>query len=285
MRHTAIEENGPEPHRTEHTHLSSSPHTERAGAAQRLAIIGEMTGGIAHDFRNLLAVIESGLRLAEKSYQQPEKFRGYLAVARVGIDRGLRLTSQLLTFAKQQEFEARAGDVNDLLMNLRTFLEYSAGPGVRVEFDLSKAIPKCLVETSQFDAAVLNLVVNARDAMPSGGEIRISTETCALENTISDSTALGTYVRVRIRDCGQGMPADVMRKAFDPFFTTKGENGSGMGLPHVFAFMRHIGGDVRATSELGRGTVVDLLFPLTNAAGYAAVPGEIGSSRQSVLRR
>lgn len=272
MRHTASEDNGPGPCHAEYAHLESPPETEqRARAARRLTIIGEMTGGIAHDFRNLLAVIESGLGLAEKSYQQPEKVRSYIAAAREGIDRGLKLTSQLLAFAKLQELEARAGDVNDLLRNLRKFLKYSAGPDVRIEFQLEPDIPKCLVEPSQFDAAVLNLVVNARDAMPNGGELHISTEPCAVENTISHSTAFGSYVRVRISDSGQGMPAEVVRKVFDPFFTTKGENGTGMGLPHVFACMRHIGGHVRVTSELGSGTTVDLLFPSLDPGGIVAL--------------
>lgn len=272
MRHTASEDNGPGPCHAEYAHLESPPETEqRARAARRLTIIGEMTGGIAHDFRNLLAVIESGLGLAEKSYQQPEKVRSYIAAAREGIDRGLKLTSQLLAFAKLQELEAPAGDVNDLLRNLRKFLKYSAGPDVRIEFQLEPDIPKCLVEPSQFDAAVLNLVVNARDAMPNGGELHISTEPCAVENTISHSTAFGSYVRVRISDSGQGMPAEVVRKVFDPFFTTKGENGTGMGLPHVFACMRHIGGHVRVTSELGSGTTVDLLFPSLDPGGIVAL--------------
>lgn len=285
MRHTATKENGPRPHHTEHTHPGSSLQTEqRARAAQRLTIIGEMAGGIAHDFRNLLAVIESGLGLVEKSYQQPEKARSYIAVAREGIDRGLKLTSQLLTFAKLQELEARAGDVNNLLRNLLTLLKFSAGPGVRIAFQLEPDIPKCLVEPSQFDAAVLNLVVNARDAMPSGGELHISTGPYATEDTISDSTAFGSYVRVRISDSGQGMSAEMVRKVFDPFFTTKRENGTGMGLPHVLACMRHIGGDVRVTSKLGSGTTVDLLFPSLDPGGIVALQAEGKHRHRPVLR-
>ena len=231
-----------------------------------------MTGGIAHDFRNLLAVIELGLRLAEKSSEQPEKVRVYIAAAREGIDRGVKLTSQLLAFAKRQELEAREGDVNKLLRNLELLLKYSAGPGIRIVLELASDIPNCLIDPSQFDAAVLNLVVNARDAMPHGGEVRISTERWVAETAIAGSPAPGAYVRVCVKDSGQGMPAEMVRKVFDPFFTTKGEKGNGLGLPHVYAFMRRVGGHVSVTSELGRGTTVDLLFPSVEPDGPVALP-------------
>jgi signal transduction histidine kinase len=184
--------------------------------------------------------------------------RTYIAAARVGIDRGQKLTSQLLDFAKRQQLEAQAGDVNDLLNKIARFLKYGAGPGVRIEFHLAPDIPKCLVELTQFETAVIDLVVNARDAMPNGGELHISTDHCALEDTTGN--ALASYVRVRIRDSGQGIPAEVLHKIFDPFFTTKGETGTGMGLPHVSAYMRAIGGHVRVATELGSGTTADLLF-------------------------
>ena len=234
---------------------------QRARATQRLAALGEMTGGIVHDFRNLLAIIESSLRLAEKSSEQPEKVRIYIAAVREGIDRGVKLTSELLAFTKHQELEASAGDVNALLGNLELLMRYSAAPGIRIVLKLASDIPKCRIDPSQFDAAVLNLVVNARDAMPNGGELQISTERYRVESAVSDSPAPGTYVRVRVKDSGQGMAAEVLRKVFDPFFTTKGDRGTGLGLPHVYAFMRMVGGHVSVTSEPGSGTTVDLLFP------------------------
>jgi signal transduction histidine kinase len=245
---------------------------QRAYASQRLAALGEMTGGIAHDFRNLLAAIESGLRLAEKSSEQPEKVRVYIAAVRQGVNRAVKLTSQLLAFAKQQELEARVEDVNELLRNLELLLKYGAGPETRIILELASDIPKCLIVPSQFDAAVLNLVVNARDAMPHGGEIRISTERWVAETAISGSPAPGAYVRICVKDSGQGIPADVVRKVFDPFFTTKGEKGNGLGLPHVYAFMRRIGGHVSVTSEWGRGTAFDLLFPSVEPDGPVALP-------------
>ena len=221
-----------------------------------------MTGGIAHDFRNILAIIESGLRLAETNSQEPEKVRAYIAGARDGVDRGLQLTSQLLAFAKQQELDARAGDVNELLTNLELFLQYAAGPAVRIRLELGPDIPECRIDPPQFNAAVLNLVINARDALPDGGEVRISTARWDANSSAGGFPAPGVYVRVRVEDKGQGMSADVLQRIFDPLFTTKGDKGTGLGLPHVCAFMRMIGGYVEVTSEPGAGSAFDLLFPV-----------------------
>lgn len=242
---------------------AESPSTaeQRLRATRRLVALGEMTGGIAHDFRNLLAVIESGLRLAENSSEQPEKARAYIAAARERIDRGIELTSQLLAFAKHQKLDAHAGDVNEFLRSFEPFLRYGTGPGVRVVLDLAPDIPKCLVDPAFFDAAILNLVVNARDAMPNGGEVRITTERLVIATTTPGSPPPASYVRVRVQDAGQGMPPEVLRKVFDPFFTTKGENGTGMGLPQVYAFMQLVGGYVTIASERDIGTTFDLLFP------------------------
>jgi signal transduction histidine kinase len=245
---------------------------QRARAIQRLAALGEMTGGIAHDFRNILTIIESGLRLAERSSKEPEKVRAFIAGAREGVAQGVKLISQLLTFAKQQGLDARAGDANELLKDLEVFLRYGAGAGIRIVLELAPDVPKCVVDPAQFNAAVLNLVINARDAMPNGGEVRISTERWAVKDVIAASPAPGDYVRVRVKDSGQGMSADVARRVFDPFFTTKGESGTGLGLPQVSAFMRLIGGYISVTSEPGVGTAVDLLLPTAEPDRIAPLP-------------
>ena len=240
-------------------------------AAESLVALGEMTGGIAHDFRNLLAVIESGLRLVERNLEKPEEARVYMAAAREGISRGAQLTAQLLAFAKQQNLEPHLGDVNELLGSLELFLNYGVGPDVRITTELTSGIPKCFLDPAQFNAAVLNLVVNARDAMPNGGEVQISTGLCIVETAAPHLPVPGAYVRVRVRDNGEGMSVDVAQKIFDPFFTTKGERGAGLGLPHVCAFMRLIGGYISVSSRRGLGTVIDLLFP-TEAGTLAAIP-------------
>ena len=240
---------------------------QRERATQRLASLGEMTGGIVHDFRNILAVIESGLRLAEKHSGEPEKASVFIAGVHDGIDRGLKLTSQLLTFARQRKFEAREGDANELLRQLELLLRYGAGPEIHIMFDLAPDIPNCLLDPSQFNAAILNLVVNARDAMPNGGELQISTERRQVGTSTQDLPVPGIYVRVRVKDCGEGMPPETLMRIFDPFFTTKGERGTGLGLPQVCAFMRLIGGYVNVVSECEKGTIVDLLFPTAASRG------------------
>ena len=234
---------------------------QRTRATQRITALGEMTGGIAHDFRNILAIIGSGLRLAERNAADPEKVRVCLAGIGEGVGRGLELTSQLLAFAKRPELDAHAENANDLLRNLELFLKYGAGPGIRIVFALAPHIPKCLIDPSEFNTAILNLVVNARDAMPDGGEIQISTEVEIVDAEASDLPAPGAYVRVRVTDNGRGMSAETTQSIFDPYFTTKGEKGTGLGLPQVAAFMRLIGGHVGVRSEPGQGTRFDLLFP------------------------
>lgn len=232
----------------------------RAGALQRLAALGELTSGISHDFRNLLAVIDSGLRLAERNSDEPERMRYYLAAAREGIARGVELTSQLLDFAKHHELETHAADVNEFLRQFEPLLRYGAGPRNRIVLELASDLPKCTIDPALFDAAVLNLVVNARDAMTDGGEIQIATARLVLAATSAASPPSGTYVRVRVKDGGQGMPPEVLRRVFEPFFTTKGDKGTGMGLSQVYAFIHQIGGYVDIASEEGIGTTVDLLF-------------------------
>jgi signal transduction histidine kinase len=239
-----------------------SPGSLSERAAQRLLVLGEMTGGIAHDFRNVLSIIDSGLKLAESNFGDPNKVRTFISGAREGIARGERLTSQLLNFAQQGEFETCVADANALLKNLKPFLEYGAGPAVRIGFTYSSTLPKCLVDPAQFAAAILNLVVNARDAMPNaGGKVRICTARFQTTAVTSRPRFDGTYVRIRVQDNGSGMPDHVARRVFEPFFTTKGEKGTGLGVPQVGAFMRHIGGHVTVSSEHGRGTTVDLFFP------------------------
>ena len=256
---------------TRSTEQQSAVELAAQAAAQRFSVLGEMTAGVVHDFRNILAVIDSGLRLAERCSNDPTAESAFIAGAREGVARGLALTSQLLTFAKQREFEARAADANALLKGLELFLRYSVGSEIRVVLHLSTDIPNCLIDPPQFNAAILNLVLNARDAMPKGGEIRLSTTSWVVQSGVSDATP-GNYVRVQVRDDGIGMPDQVLQNIFQPFFTTKGEQGTGLGVPQVGAFMHHIGGHVRVASEIGRGTTFDLFFPAVEPAGAQPRP-------------
>jgi signal transduction histidine kinase len=219
-----------------------------------------MTGGIAHDFRNVLAVIDSALRLMERWPSDPTKASMCIAGARDGVAQGLALTSHLLSFAGHRDADTCAAvDLNLLLKDIELFLRYGAGTQVNVVLDLSADIPHCLIDRSQFKVAILNLVLNARDAMPSGGEIRICTKSWFHAGNTADGPR-GNYVRVRVADDGIGMSHQTLEHIFEPFFTTKGEHGTGLGIPQVGAFVRHVGGYVRVSSEIGVGTTFDLFF-------------------------
>ncbi len=240
--------------------IDDAPRQRSARASQRMTALGEMTAGLAHDFRNILAIIELGLSLAERNRDDPEKAQAALAAAHEGIRRGIRLTSQLISFARPEKPDVHPENVNDLLDGLKAFLKYGAGPGIRIVLDLAPDLPKCRIDPPQFNAAILNLVINARDAMPDGGEIRIETDEC--QRLIDDSGAPPRRcVRVRIIDQGCGMPPEIARHLFDPYFTTKGEAGTGLGVPQVATFMRSSGGNVCVNTEQGVGTSFDLLFP------------------------
>ena len=226
-------------------------------AAQKISALGEMTGGIAHDFRNILCVITSGLNVAERNSSDAAKVESAIAAVREGVDRGMRMTNRLLAFAKEQELQTGPEDVNALLAKLSAFLKYGAGPGIRLILELAPGLPKCLVDPPQFNSAVLNLVVNARDAMPAGGTLRISTTAVAGNANVS-------HVRVTVSDEGTGMSSEVVTKIFDPYFTTKGDNGTGLGVPQVQALMRQVGGCVTVDSIVGEGTSFHLFFPVHN---------------------
>lgn len=259
-----------------------STNEHLAHIAQRLSVLVEMSGGITHDFRNILATIDSCLRLAERHLDEPEMILNFVAGAREGVTRGLRLTSQLLTFAQHGEAQACIANATSLLENLKLFLKCGAGPSVRVVFDLCPTVPNCLVDPSQFAAAVLNLVINARDAMPNGGEVRISTALCDPGFAAARPGDAEIYVRVRIQDTGLGMSERVAKKICEPFFTTKGEKGSGLGVPQVCAFMRRMGGHVSIVSAQNHGTTFDLLFPAIKPESAALAHGNRGNVFRSL---
>jgi signal transduction histidine kinase len=231
-----------------------------------------MTAGLAHDFRTILAVIQAGLSVAKRA--GPNSPNWELAVSAVddAIRRGMRLTTELLVFARGGKPEVNSENINALLTGSTTFLRYGAGPGITVTLDLASALPDCRIDPAQFSAAILNLVVNARDAMPKGGEIRISTDECR-EPCGNLEAETGRWVRVRVTDEGSGMAPDVVESLLDPNFTTKGDAGTGQGVPQVVAFMRASGGTVCVSTEPGVGSCFDLRLP----AADPGAPAEIGN--------
>jgi signal transduction histidine kinase len=255
-----------------------APRQRSVRASQRITALGEMTTGLAHDFRTLLAVINSAVNLAERDLNDVDRVGTALAAARDAIERGTALTNKLLLFAKPHAHDAHSHDVNSLLENMKLFLDYGAGPGIMVRLDLAPGLPRCRIDAAQFSTAILNLVVNARDAMPDGGEIRIATNTSPLSET-GDRHADPDCILVRVVDQGHGMPKEVRDRIFDPYFTTKGEIGTGLGVPQVVSFMRACGGFVKVGSEPGIGTSFELYFPIGGS------PGLIGTDLSRQLDR
>ena len=224
--------------------------------AQKLEALGRMTGGVAHDFNNLMAVVASGLRLIRGRIDN-EEVRRIADTASAAVERGTRLTQQMLAFARQQELTVVRADLNEQIAGMEDLLRNAAGPAVDMVIDVGSDVPSCLTDQTQFDTALLNLVVNARDAMPSGGTIRIATWRCANDDARRmPNLKPGPYACVTVADTGQGMTPDVLKRALEPFFTTKG-----LGLSQVYGFVRQSGGDVRIESEVGVGTTIDLFFP------------------------
>jgi two-component system, NtrC family, sensor kinase len=241
-------------------HAERREQEQHARQTQRLSTIGEMTGGIAHDFRNVLAVVSSGLRLIEKADQDQEKRELYIRSIEEALKRGERITSALLHFARAHELQITKADINHLLRQLGPVLAHAAGTGISLDMKLQAGPGLCRVDTSHFDMIILNLVLNARDAIEGAGRIEILTSDWH-EPGSSLVLEPGPYVRVRVRDNGQGMDEEVSRRAIEPFFSTKGERGTGLGLSQVYGVVRQLGGDVRISSRPGQGTTVDLLLP------------------------
>jgi signal transduction histidine kinase len=262
--------------------LPPFPRSEGAGpgdpsdlASQRISALGEMTAGLAHDFRTILAVVQSGMSVARRAGADTAKRDLAWAAVDEAVRRGMRLTEELLVFARGGQPDVHTESVNDLLTGSATFMKYGAGPGIRIALDLAPALPECRLDPAQFNAAILNLVVNARDAMPGGGEIRIVTDEC--RGPCGDiESEVERWVRVRVIDHGCGMPPDVLEHLFEPYFTTKGDAGTGLGVPQVLAFMRATGGSVCVSTEPEVGTSFDLRFPAVEAS---EAPGD-GLSRQ-----
>ena len=224
--------------------------SRRALTVQKLEALGQMTASISHDFRNLLAVMTSTLRLVRKRGPDEQ----ILKAAEEAVERGSGLITQLLAFSKRNDLQVRSADINGLLGGLEQVLRYAAGPGVTLRLERAEGLPACKTDQTQFDAAMMNLVVNARQAMPESGTIVISTRPAG-------ATRSG-FVELSVADTGSGIAAGDLKRIFEPFFTTKAEIGTGLGLAQVYGFMRHLGGDVTVESELGVGTRFTLLFPV-----------------------
>jgi signal transduction histidine kinase len=241
---------------------------ERAQAAlvqvQKMEAIGRLTGGIAHDFNNLLHVVNMNLDLVARMKPEP-KVAAIAAQAKRAVARGSKLTGQLLSFARTQSLLPRVTDLNALITDMRELVAISVGAQVQVEIDLAVEPVVARLDANQLEMAILNLAVNAKDAMPGGGTLTIRTQVKAGHGK-DESEASRERVVVTVQDTGEGIPAHLLTKVFDPFFTTKGiGKGTGLGLSQVYGFARQSGGNATIDSEPGFGTQIEMAFPAARA--------------------
>ena len=235
---------------------------------QKMEAVGQLTGGIAHDFNNMLAVVVGGIDLALRRLNGPRReVSMHLNNAMEGATRAAALTRRLLSFARSEPLLPERVDSNDLIASMSDLLDRTLGEQVRVDVDLATDTWPSYVDPHQLENAILNLAVNARDAMDGRGLMRISTENVKLAaNQVGDIQA-GDYVKISVTDTGCGMPPDVLERAFEPFFTTKPVGkGTGLGLSQIFGFAHQSGGEVGIESQVGRGTVVSIYLPRTDVA-------------------
>jgi signal transduction histidine kinase/ActR/RegA family two-component response regulator len=264
---------------------------ERAEAAlrqaQRIEAVGQLTGGVAHDFNNLLTVLLGNIDLIENSGANDPRTADRLVAMRGAAERGAQLTAQLLAFARQQPLLPRRVDVNAVVSGMEGLMQSALGRTVRIIKRLDPALWAALVDPTQIELVILNLAINARDAMPAGGELTIETGNARLPAPRQpDALPAGDYVTIRVHDTGIGMTADVLAKAFEPFFTTKPVGlGSGLGLSQVFGTARQSGGDVTIESTPGQGTTVTLHLPRAAAAGPAAAAAPPAAADTRAVRR
>ncbi|CDZ26639.1 Putative sensor histidine kinase/response regulator [Neorhizobium galegae bv. officinalis] len=239
--------------------------------AQKLDTIGQLTGGVAHDFNNLLMAVLGSLNLLKKRLPIDEKSERLIANAIQAAERGAALTQRLLAFARRQELKPHAVDFAELFENIQDLLSKALGPGVDITKDIPPRLPQLLVDSNQLELALLNLFVNARDAMIGGGTIMVSAE----EKDVSrhGSLAAGRYVRISVSDTGEGMDETTVTRAAEPFFTTKGPGkGTGLGLSMVHGLAAQSGGILDLSSVKGEGTTVSLWLPVAENVAAAASP-------------
>ncbi|WP_353861314.1 PAS domain S-box protein [Azospirillum formosense] len=247
--------------------------------AQKMEAVGQLTGGVAHDFNNLLQAIGGSLETIERRLATGRSdVEEYVIAARTSVDRAKALTQRLLAFSRRQPLQPERTDLKTLVDGLRDLIEQSVGDSIRVETQLAPELWPIWADANQVEAALLNLAINARDAMPHGGQLTIQALNIRLDTTdVPPETGVqpGDYILLEVADTGTGMPPDVLDRAFEPFFTTKPlGQGTGLGLSQIYGFARQSGGCVRIDSEVGHGTSVKLYLPRSHEAeslGPAAV--------------
>ena len=226
--------------------------------SQKLDALGQLTGGVAHDFNNLLMVVTGSLHVLKKiAGDDPKSLRAVQAIE-AASQRGAALTQQLLSFARRQSVNPQTVDLNERIHSIREVLDTGLGSAVELHIDVAERIWPITVDATEFETALVNLVINARDAMPQGGSVTLQ----AKNVFVDDGERKGDHVAIKVTDTGVGIPPDVLAKIFDPFFTTKPiGKGTGLGLSQVHGFAHQAGGTIAVESELGRGTSFTICLP------------------------
>ncbi len=250
---------------------------ERLVQSQKLEAIGQLTGGMAHDFNNLLHVIESNAEILTATVKDPYDVQSVELILKAA-ERGAELTRSLLAFGRRQTLDTKAVPVNELVTHVQMLARRTLGEDIELEAALAPDLPSALADAAQLENAVLNLMINARDAMPRGGKLVIETAFVSVEKAapgmaLDEELTPGDYIQIAVTDTGTGIPPDIVAKVFQPFFTTKEPGkGTGLGLSMVYGLMKQLGGQARIYSEVGRGTAVKLYLPCAPRGATTAVP-------------
>ena len=240
--------------------------------AQRLEAIGQLTGGVAHDFNNLLMIISGSVQRlrAELTDKKHARLLDMIATA---TQRGESLTRQLLTYSRQQTLTPQVIDLSQRLPLLRELLMRSLRADIEIKVDVPDSVCAVRVDPGEFELAILNLAVNAKDAMPTGGTLSIRAKPVTLKGEASEEGLSGEFVAIRVADTGHGIPPDVLARVFEPFFTTKEVGkGTGLGLSQVYGFAKQSGGTATITSAEGRGTAITIYLPRSHEAPQPPSP-------------
>ena len=241
--------------------------------SQKMESIGQLTGGIAHDFNNLLSVLASGIEVLTMT--RPGADAKTLDSMRRAIDRGATLTQQLLAFARQQPLQPETRSINRIISGFESVLRRAGHSGIEFDLNLDPHAGSAVVDTARFESALLNLVVNARDAMPDGGHLTLDTAPVELREGEVAGLAPGPYVCISVTDTGTGMSPETVQRAFEPFYTTKETGkGTGLGLSQVYGFIKQSGGEVVIQSTLGEGTSITIYLPAVSNAEREAAHGD-----------
>ena len=254
---------------------------------QRLEAVGQLTSGVAHDFNNLLTVVLGNIRFLDRELTAAGidgKLKRRLGHMRVAAERGAKLTDQMLSFSRRQRLEPRALDLNEAVAGMHELLQSTMGGSIRIETHLAADLWPAMADPTQLELAVLNLAINARDAMEIGGTLKVSTRNVGLgQPNHPEAPPPGEYVEICVTDTGSGMTPEVRAKAFEPFFTTKEiGKGSGLGLSQILGFAKQSGGGVSIKSEVGEGTSICIYVPRADRAPERLHPAELRADARAL---